>query len=129
MTMKALSALTARFNRKLRELFAKQPEKIMAIARAEAAAASVILGEQLHFGSETSKKVGVRAVWGHQPKQKIHFIGIETPIRFKLRMRPTSFAHVTWKLGNEVVRAWIKIEDDGRWVVGDGQIIESNAQL
>lgn len=75
------------------------------------------------------KHVGQKAAFGNDPIQDIHFVGIQKPDRYRLRMRSNAFAMVTWRNNGETVRAWIKVDGDGRWVVGEDQIIGKNKEV
>jgi hypothetical protein len=109
------------FNQKLRKLYSS--EKGRKLFEAEATAAAVILGEPL-------KLLGQRAVFGNEPVREINFEGLQRPTRFKLRMRSGELAKVAWRENGETFQAWIKIDDeDGRWVVGQNQIIGTNKEF
>jgi hypothetical protein len=118
-TRNQLKAISDRFNRKLRELYSG--EKGRKMIEAEATAAAVILGEPM-------KHKGQKAAFGNEPVQEIHFDGIERPTRFKLRMRHNEFARVTWQRDGQTVQAWIKVGEDGRWIVGAKQIMGMNKE-
>lgn len=108
------------FNKKLRKLYSS--EKGRKLLEIEFAAAAVILGEPM-------KHLGQKAVFGNDPIQEIHFLGLQRPSRYRLQMRPNAWARVAWRNNGETVRAWIKVTDDGRWVVSPMQIIETNKEV
>lgn len=115
-----MKATADRFNRKLRELYSR--EKARKLIEDEATSAAVILGEPM-------KHLGQKAAFGNDPIQEIHFLGMPRPSRYRLQRRPNAWARVAWRNNGETVRAWIKVTDDGRWVVSPRQIIEMNKEV
>lgn len=120
-TLDQMKKLADIFNQKLRKLYSS--EKGRKLLEIEFAAAAVILGEP-------SKRLGQRAVFGNEPVREINFEGLQRPTRFKLRMRAGELAKVAWRENGETFQAWIRINDeDGRWVVGENQIIGTNKEF